>query len=206
MTWLLATALPFALGKPAVIPTPEVEVAAGLHHRNGLKTVVYNGPRYTMTPEDWARREAALAGNGTWERPRGMPIIDLEPGTHLDFGVVANHHYNNNNNGSLAKRSGDRQITAFSEYNCAWNSVVATATNFGCGTGCIRIPYVGKSGLVTQQKHGNPYPTMDVFGGASCNGGVLQHFGVKDKSSCTDLRDPYNQNWRFNSFIGYYDC
>jgi hypothetical protein len=62
------------------------------------------------------------------------------------------------------------------------------------------MPETAYSGLVFQEFHGNPYPTIDVWTDYACTG-TMQHFGVEDTLSHTnsDLNG-------FKSFIGYYGC
>jgi len=160
-----------------------------LGHPDTWPVVKYGGPLYKMTPE--MLRERTM--NESWERPMDMPVINVELGTHLVLGATGNS--------SLEKRWGLHSIEAFPGLGCVENPII-TAANFGCGTGCITITCctLARSGKVVQEFHGNPYPTMDVWAGQFCFGDRLQHLGVLDLESCTDV------NFGFRSFVGYYDC
>ncbi|KAJ2974366.1 hypothetical protein NQ176_g6096 [Zarea fungicola] len=157
-----------------------------------VQVITYDGPTYTMTTDDWAARENATANGLPWDAPAGVPRITLQPGQLLDFGITTD----------ITKRSGNRFIGAFGGYNCPTLTYIVGVKNFGCGTGCISITTSALSGIVQQQYHHNPYPTMDVWAGAGCSGTRLQHFGVQTTSSCTNV----NNCSGFSSFIGYYNC
>ncbi|OAQ70954.1 hypothetical protein VFPPC_03337 [Pochonia chlamydosporia 170] len=173
------------------IPSNEV----GLDKFPGMESlpvIKYDGPRYELTEEDKAELLHAHSTGGPWKMPAGMPHIELQAGNILDLGVDTN----------LTKRAGNRVIGAFGGYNCPIETIIASVVNFGCGTGCITVNSNALSGLVIQQIHGNPYPTMDVWASPRCQGDRLQHFGVDDRASCTNV----NNCCGFRSFIGYWNC
>lgn len=176
-----------------------LDVRASAHNmatRYNATVVKYDGPRYTLSAEENAKRLHAHATNGTWNAPDDMPRIYLEEGKILDMGA-------SDGNSSLVKRSGEHYIVAYGGYGCVTGTGLAGVLNFGCGTGCVIIPPGSAySGLVVQEFHANPYPTMDVWAGATCSGTTLQHFGVVDTESCTNV----NNCCGFKSFIGYYGC
>jgi hypothetical protein len=155
-----------------------------------MTTVHYDGPRYEMTKEELEKVQESWRTGADWEKPADMPIIEVEPGTILDFG---------SNNTALTKRSGDHYIGASSDWNCGGNLIVQVK-NFGCGTGCITMSATALSAAVVQQYHANPYPTMDVWSDFGCTG-TKQHFGVEKTYSCTNS----NTNG-YKSFIGWYKC
>lgn len=159
---------------------------------SNAEVITYDGPTYSMTADDWDARENATANGLPWDAPAGVPRITLHPGQLLDFGIT----------NDITKRSGDRFIGAFGGYDCPTLTYITGVKNFGCGTGCITITTSALSGIVQQQHHKLPYPTMDIWGGAGCRGGRLQHFGVDDTLSCTNVNNVIG----FSSFIGYYDC
>ncbi|KAI9775867.1 MAG: hypothetical protein M1839_000741 [Geoglossum umbratile] len=183
---LLTVWLCLAGALAATIPARSEEAKAPLDTA-GLKVVQYEGPRYEMTKMDLESLQESWRTGGNWDRPADMPIIELEAGTILDFG-----------NSTLAKRSGQHTITAYSDWNC--QGAISQVSNFGCGTGCIALPQTGLSGSVGQEFHGNPYPTMDVWTGTDCTG-TKQHFGVVDTWSCSNT----NTNG-FRSYVGWYNC
>ncbi|KAN0067358.1 hypothetical protein V8E54_014621 [Elaphomyces granulatus] len=165
-----------------------------LGHPDTWPVVKYDGPLYKMTPE--MLRERTM--NESWERPKDMPVINVEPGTHLVLGATGNS--------SLEKRHGDPIIAPYRDWGCPGRDPIIIVADFGCGTGCISFSYntecciIAFSGMVSQLFHGNPYPTMDVWDNGFCNGSPLQHLGVVDTESCTDVI------LGFQSFIGYYNC
>ncbi|KAI2629348.1 hypothetical protein GGS26DRAFT_121975 [Hypomontagnella submonticulosa] len=165
-----------------------------LGHPDTWPTIKYDGPRFNMTAERKAEILEQRANNASWERPDDMPVIELQPGTHLDFGSDSDSQHE--------KRRGNRLIAAYGGYNCASETILADVTNFGCGTGCVTVPVTANSGVVLQQYHGNPYPTMDVWRGAGCRGNRLAHFGVVDTRSCTNINDCGG----YRSFIGWWNC
>lgn len=155
----------------------------------GMTVVKYNGPRYNMTEEDLELVRESWRTGGAWEKPEGMPVIEIDVGTILDFGA----------GDTITKRSGQHLIGAESNSNCAGTTIVQVK-DFGCGTGCITMSSTALSGFVFQEYHANPYPTMDVWSGLACTG-TKQHFGVEDLYSCTNS----NTNG-FQSFIGWFNC
>jgi hypothetical protein len=172
------------------VPTSSNEL--GLEEFTGLEeipVIKYSGPLYKMMKENKASLRHAHATGGQWERPADMPVIELKEGTILDFGV----------NGTLTKRSRNHVIGAFGGCNCDPGTFIVAVKNFGFDTGCITISSSALSGRVQQQYHGNPYPTMDVWSGGGCQRNVLQHFGVVNTDSCTNV----NNFCGYNSFIGY---
>ncbi|KAN0072979.1 hypothetical protein V8E54_009093 [Elaphomyces granulatus] len=164
-----------------------------LGHPDTWPVVKYDGPLYKMTPE--MLRERTM--NESWERPKDMPVINVELGTHLVLGATGNS--------SLEKRAGDPIIAPYQAFGCVGDPM-AMVSNFGCGTGCISFRsctecrVLAGSGAVSQIYHTNPYPTMDVWATKLCFGGRLQHLGVRNTKSCTDVPPG------FQSFIGYYNC
>jgi hypothetical protein len=165
------------------------------HWTSASRKVTYDGPRYTMTDDDKAALRESWSTGSNWTKPEGMPIINIEPGTHLDLGAGSG----NVSTPHLKKRYGEHQIAAYYFYGC--RTEIVNVQNFGCGTGCVNMPVSAFSGEVFQEFHGNPYPTMDVWVGSDCQG-QRQHFGVDDVLSCTD--SAYCAGYR--SFIGWYDC
>lgn len=142
-----------------------------------------------MTPEDWAARKEALAQNGTWEKPAGMPIINVEDGSILDMSA-----------GNFSKREGTRTIYAYKHRDCKHKPLRAISA-FGCGTGCISMKIRAHSGRVQEGHNDNPHPVMDIWESKDCSGTILDHFGVVNMDSCTNVQDK-----GFKSFVGYYDC
>lgn len=57
-----------------------------LGHPDTWPVVIYDGPLYKMTPEMF--RESTM--NESWERPKDMPVIKVELGTHLVLGATGN--------------------------------------------------------------------------------------------------------------------
>jgi hypothetical protein len=51
-----------------------------------LKVIQYDGPRYEMTKEDLEQLREAQRTGGYYEKPPGMPVIEVEAETILDFG------------------------------------------------------------------------------------------------------------------------
>ncbi|KAI1372850.1 hypothetical protein F4677DRAFT_462787 [Hypoxylon crocopeplum] len=154
--------------------------------------IKYGGPRYEMTPEQKAEILEQRVNNDSWGRPDDMPVIELQPGIHLDLSSDSHH----------GKRSGYHFIGAYEGYNCSADTIIADVFNFGCGTGCVSVPVAANSGVVLQEYHGNPYPTMDVWRGPGCQGSRLSHFGVIDTRSCTNISD----GGGYESFIGWFNC
>ncbi|KAI9865430.1 MAG: hypothetical protein M1813_002320 [Trichoglossum hirsutum] len=174
----------------ATIParSAEVEVPKGHPDTTGLKVIQYEGPRYEMTKEDLEQLREAQRTGGHYEKPPGMPVIEVEAGTILDFG-----------NSTLTKRSGNHGFDARDNWNCGGN-VIAGAYNFGCGTGCISMYATAWSGAVYQDQAGNPAPTISVWSGWGCSG-YQQSMGVIGTYACTNT-----QTSGFVSFIGYHNC
>ena len=162
-----------------------------LGHPDTWPVVKYDGPLYKMTPE--MLRERTM--NESWERPKDMPVINVELGTHLVLGATGNS--------SLEKRYGYHYIAPHLGLDCAGLPIVLVS-GFTCGTGCISI-YPTCSGCtlalstaVWQQFRGSPYPTMDVWADKFCTGYPMQHLGP---GMCTNIEEI-----GFQSFIGYFNC
>ncbi|KAH0557188.1 hypothetical protein GP486_005024, partial [Trichoglossum hirsutum] len=166
---------------------PEAQ-AAGPPPATGMKVVEFNGPYYQMTAAEITALESSWTTGAAWTMPAGMPVVNVDAGTVLDFA-----------NKTHAKRSGQHLIGACAGSNCG-GTLLVQVKDFGCGTGCISMSSTALSGFVFQETHGNPYPTMDVWSGLACTG-TRQHFGVDDTYSCTNS----NTNG-FKSFIGWYNC
>lgn len=174
-----------------------VEIPAGLPPADKAPIVNYDGEAYKLSPAELAALESAIVNGTYFEKPDGMPVIDLQPGTMLDLGVGDTSDAST----GLDKRSGNRIINIYGGYNCPSFSFIAGVQNFGCGTGCINLGSYGLSAWVAEQYHSNPYPTGLLYEGIGCTG-RQQSVGISGgTNSCT------NSNYcSIQSFIGYYNC